>query len=140
MNRFNFNDEFAPATMKEINVTSLVDVMTVLLIIFMITTPMIQSGIQVELPKSQAAAPDLDEGLVVTVSKDHRIFLEERELSLEEFDAVFKAVYPMSEQRPVFIRADMDAPWNDVVTVIDRLKAQGVTTVGLATNLRSDQR
>ena len=139
MKKFSFNDANALSTMKEINVTSLVDVMTVLLIIFMIPTPMIQSGIQVELPKAQAAAPDLEEGLVVTVSKDQRVFLEERELSLDEFDAVFRAVYPVSENRPVFIRADMDAPWNDVVTVIDRLKAQGVTTVGLATNLQSSQ-
>ena len=122
--------------MKEINVTSLVDVMTVLLIIFMITTPMIQSGIQVELPKSKAAAPDLEEGLVVTIGKDRRVYLEERELSLDEFDAIFKAVYPATDNRPVFIRADMDATWNSVVTVIDRLKAQGVNTVGLATNLK----
>ena len=136
MKTFNFNDVNAPATMKEINVTSLVDVMTVLLIIFMITTPMIQSGIQVELPKSKAAAPDLEEGLVVTIGKDRRVYLQERELSLDEFDAVFKAVYPAADNRPVFIRADMDAPWNSVVTVIDRLKAQGVNTVGLATNLK----
>lgn len=136
MRAFNFNDLNAPTTMKEINVTSLVDVMTVLLIIFMITTPMIQSGIQVELPKSKAAAPDLEEGLVVTIGKDRRVYLEERELSLDEFDAIFKAVYPATDNRPVFIRADMDATWNSVVTVIDRLKAQGVNTVGLATNLK----
>jgi len=136
MRAFNFNDLNPPTTMKEINVTSLVDVMTVLLIIFMITTPMIQSGIQVELPKSKAAAPDLEEGLVVTIGKDRRVYLEERELSLDEFDAIFKAVYPATDNRPVFIRADMDATWNSVVTVIDRLKAQGVNTVGLATNLK----
>ena len=136
MKTFNFNDVNAPTTMKEINVTSLVDVMTVLLIIFMITTPMIQSGIQVELPKSKATAPDLEEGLVVTIGKDRRVFLQERELSLDEFDAVFKAVYQAADNRPVFIRADMDAPWNSVVTVIDRLKTQGVNTVGLATNLK----
>ena len=136
MRAFNFNDLNAPTAMKEINVTSLVDVMTVLLIIFMITTPMIQSGIQVELPQSKAAAPDLEEGLVVTIGKDRRVYLEERELSLDEFDAIFKAVYPATDNRPVFIRADMDATWNSVVTVIDRLKAQGVNTVGLATNLK----
>ena len=70
MKSFNFNDSGSPRALSEINVTSLVDVMTVLLIIFMITTPMIQSGVQVEVPKARAAAPDLEEGLVITITQD----------------------------------------------------------------------
>lgn len=125
--------------MTEINVTSLVDVMTVLLIIFMITTPMIQSGIQVELPKARAAAPDLEEGLIVTIARDASIYLEERRLSPAEFDAVFAAIYPATDTRPVFIRGDGEVQYKHIVTIIDKLKRLGVTNVGLATSLLSSQ-
>ena len=75
MKSFDFNGAGSPKALSVINVTSLVDVMTVLLIIFMITTPMIQSGVQVELPKARATAPDLDEGLVITITQDGSVYL-----------------------------------------------------------------
>lgn len=137
MKTFNFNAAHASRAMSEINVTSLVDVMTVLLIIFMITTPMIQSGIQVELPKARATAPDLEEGLVVTITRDQSVYLEERKLTLDEFDAVFSAIYPSTDTRPVFIKIDGDVQFKNMVTVIDKLKSHGVTNLGLATSLQT---
>jgi len=140
MKSFDFNGAGSPRALSEINVTSLVDVMTVLLIIFMITTPMIQSGVQVELPKARATAPDLDEGLVITITQDGSVYLEERHLSLSQFDAVFQAVYTKEDERPVFIRGDERVSYKAVITVIDKLKGHGVTRIGLATGLQPAQK
>ncbi len=140
MKSFDFNGAGSPMALSEINVTSLVDVMTVLLIIFMITTPMIQSGVQVELPKARATAPDLDEGLVITITQDGSVYLEERHLSLSQFDEVFQAVYTKEDERPVFIRGDEQVSYKAVITVIDKLKGHGVTRIGLATGLQPAQK
>lgn len=140
MKSFDFNGAGSPMVLSEINVTSLVDVMTVLLIIFMITTPMIQSGVQVELPKARATAPDLDEGLVITITQDGSVYLEERHLSLSQFDEVFQAVYTKEDERPVFIRGDEQVSYKAVITVIDKLKGHGVTRIGLATGLQPAQK
>ncbi len=136
MNVFDFNGAGSPRALSEINVTALVDVMTVLLIIFMITTPMIQSGVQVNLPAASAAAPDLAEGLVITVTSDGSLYLEDRLLSMSQFDGVFKAVFDGQQDKPVFIRGDEQVPYGAVIAVLDKLKEHGVTQIGLATSLR----
>ena len=136
MNTFDFNSAGSPRALSEINVTALVDVMTVLLIIFMITTPMIQSGIQVDLPGASAAAPDLAEGLVITVTSDGSLYLEDRLLSMSQFDGVFRAIFEEQQNRPVFVRGDDQVPYGAVIAVLDKLKEHGVTQIGLATSLR----
>ncbi len=136
MNSFDFNSAGSPRALSEINVTALVDVMTVLLIIFMITTPMIQSGVQVDLPKATAAAPDLAEGLVITVTSEGSLYLEDRELSISQFDGVFQAIFEEQQDKPVFIRGDERVPYGTVIAVLDKLKEHGVTQIGLATSLR----
>ncbi len=136
MNSFDFNGAGSPRTLSEINVTALVDVMTVLLIIFMITTPMIQSGVQVDLPSASAAAPDLDEGLVITVTSEGSLYLEDRLLSIGQFDGVFKAVFEEQQDKPVFIRGDERVPYGTVIAVLDKLKEHGVTQIGLTTSMK----
>ncbi len=136
MNSFDFNGAGSPRAVSEINVTALVDVMTVLLIIFMITTPMIQSGVQVDLPSASAAAPDLDEGLVITVTSEGSVYLEDRLLSIGQFDGVFKAVFEEQQDKPVFIRGDERVPYGAIIAVLDKLKEHGVTQIGLATSLK----
>ena len=136
MNTFDFNSAGSPRALSQINVTALVDVMTVLLIIFMITTPMIQSGIQVDLPEATAAAPDLAEGLVITVTSDGSLYLEDRLLSMSQFDGVFRAIFEEQQNRPVFVRGDDQVPYGTVIAVLDKLKEHGVTQIGLATSLR----
>tara|TARA_B100001750_G_C15133502_1_gene410991 strand:- start:124 stop:543 length:420 start_codon:yes stop_codon:yes gene_type:complete len=139
MNTFDFNGVGSPRALSEINVTALVDVMTVLLIIFMITTPMIQSGIQVDLPKTKAAAPDLNEGLVITVTSEGSVYLEDRLLTISQFDSVFKAVFREQQNRPVFIRGDERVSYGLVIAVLDKLKENGVRQIGLATSLKSSR-
>ena len=136
MNSFDFNSAGSPRVLSEIRVTALVDVMTVLLIIFMITTPMIQSGVQVDLPEASAAAPDLDEGLVITITSAGSLYLEDRLLSIAQFDGVFKEIFEEYQDKPVFIRGDEQVPYGAVIAVLDKLKRHGVTQIGLATSLR----
>lgn len=136
MNAFDFNSAGSPRALSEINVTALVDVMTVLLIIFMITTPMIQSGVQVDLPRASAAAPDLGEGLVITITSEGSLYLEDRLLSIAQFDGVFREIFEDQQDRPVFIRGDEQVPYGAVIGVLDKLKQHGVTQIGLATTLR----
>lgn len=136
MNSFDFNSAGSPRALSEINVTALVDVMTVLLIIFMITTPMIQSGVQVDLPRASAAAPDLAEGLVITITSEGSLYLEDRLLSITQFDGVFREIFEGQQDKPVFIRGDERVPYGAVIAVLDKLKGHGVTQIGLATSLR----
>ena len=136
MNSFDFNSAGSPRALSEINVTALVDVMTVLLIIFMITTPMIQSGVQVDLPRASAAAPDLGEGLVITITSGGSLYLEDRLLSIAQFDGVFREIFEGQQDKPVFIRGDEQVPYGTVIAVLDKLKEHGVTQIGLATSLR----
>ncbi len=136
MNSFDFNGAGSPRVLSEIRVTALVDVMTVLLIIFMITTPMIQSGVQVDLPRASAAAPDLGEGLVITITSEGSLYLEDRLLSIAQFDGVFREIFEDQQDKPVFIRGDEQVPYGAVIDVLDKLKQHGVTQIGLATSLR----
>ena len=136
MNSFDFNSAGSPRVLSEIRVTALVDVMTVLLIIFMITTPMIQSGVQVDLPRASAAAPDLGEGLVITITSEGSLYLEDRLLSIAQFDGVFGEIFEDQQDKPVFIRGDEQVSYGAVIGVLDKLKQHGVTQIGLATSLR----
>lgn len=136
MNSFDFNGAGSPRVLSEIRVTALVDVMTVLLIIFMITTPMIQSGVQVDLPRASAAAPDLGEGLVITITSEGSLYLEDRLLSIAQFDGVFGEIFEDQQDKPVFIRGDEQVSYGAVIGVLDKLKQHGVTQIGLATSLR----
>src|SRR5512147_1994504 len=90
----------------EINVTSLVDVAFVLLIIFMITAPIMQGGVEVQLPRAEARPIQPKEGLVVSVDRQGRIFLDESPLSYDEFRAAFGAVSKARGSQGVYLRAD----------------------------------
>ncbi|MBI4551026.1 MAG: biopolymer transporter ExbD [Candidatus Latescibacteria bacterium] len=133
MKAFNFTPGGAYRPLSEINVIPLVDVMMVLLIIFMVTTPMIQGGVEVRLPQAASAAPAIQEGLVVTIDRDRSVYLERRKMTLDEFEAVFAAVYSPTSNRPVFIKADVDVPYGAVIAVLDKIKTHGVTNLGLVT-------
>jgi biopolymer transport protein ExbD len=73
---------------------------------------------------------------VITLTRDGSLYLEERELSVSEFDAVFSAIYSKTEDRPVFIRGDAEIRYREIIQIIDRLKGHGVTKIGLATDLQ----
>jgi len=115
----------------EINVTSLVDVMLVLLIIFMITAPMMQGGVDVELPRAEARPLEPKEGLVVTVDRAGRIFVDQTAVSYADFRVTFRSLVAARKPNGVFLRADSRVPYGDVVRTLAVIRAAGVQNVGL---------
>lgn len=115
----------------EINVTSLVDVAFVLLIIFMITAPIMQGGVDVQLPRAEARPLDPKEGMVVTVDRAGRIFIDETSVSYEDFKITFPSIVTARKPNGVFLRADSRVPYGDVVRVLAVIRLSGVQSVGL---------
>jgi biopolymer transport protein TolR len=121
--------------MAEINVTNLVDVVLVLLIIFMITAPMLQSGIDVNLPKTRAAIQDeLGEGVVLTIDKKGGIFIDDVWVRLPDFEERLDTVLKQKNTSSVYIRADSGVVYAAVVDVVARIKQMGIEYLGLVTS------
>ena len=115
----------------DINVTSLVDVAFVLLIIFMITAPIMQGGVDVRLPRAEARPIEPKSGLVVTVDRSGRIFLDQSPLSYADFRATFPAFVRSRHPTGVYLRADGRVPYATVVQVLAVIRGAGVSDVGL---------
>ena len=115
----------------EINVVSLIDVMMLLMIIFMITAPIMQGGVDVELPKAEAKPLEPKGGLAVTVNRQGQIFVDEAKLSLGEFRAAFKSLAAERGKGGVYLRADQGVPYGRVVEVLAIMRAAGIGPVGL---------
>lgn len=126
--------------MADINVTNLVDVVLVLLIIFMITAPMLQSGIDVNLPKTRAATYDqLGEGVVLTIDKKGGIFINDVWVRLPDFEKKLDEVLKSKNTSSVYIRADSGVIYAEVVNVIGRLRNMGIEYLGLVTSPVEDK-
>jgi biopolymer transport protein ExbD/biopolymer transport protein TolR len=117
--------------MGGINVTSLVDVAFVLLIIFMITAPIMQGGVDVQLPRADAQPIQPKEGLIVSVDQDGRIFLGDAALSFEEFQVAFPRVVEARQPSGVYLRGDARAQYGAVVRVLAVMRLAGIGDVGL---------
>jgi biopolymer transport protein ExbD/biopolymer transport protein TolR len=115
----------------EINVVSLIDVMLLLLVVFMITAPLMQGGVDITLPRAQARPLEQRSGLVVTVNRTGEIFVDEDRLSLDEFRAGFRALAQQRSSQGVYLRADQGVPYGSVVRVLAIMRAAGVGDVGL---------
>jgi len=123
------------AVISGINVTPLVDVMLVLLVIFMVTAPMMQTGVAVELPQTSAAAPlKSDEApLVVSVTRDGAIYLNDVSMDMEALLTKLTAIRKENPAQTVYLRGDHAASYGLVVGVIAALKGAGVEQVGMIT-------
>jgi biopolymer transport protein ExbD len=115
----------------DINVTSLVDVAFVLLIIFMITAPIMQGGVDVQLPRAEARPMTAKEGMVVSVDREGRIYIDETVVSESDFRMTFAALVKSRRPKSVYLRADRRVPYGDVVRVLAIIRVSGVTDVGL---------
>ncbi len=115
----------------DINVTSLVDVAFVLLIIFMITAPIMQGGVDVQLPRAEARPITAKEGMVVSVDKQGRIFIDETMVSYADFQMTFGALVKSRKPKSVYLRADRRVPYGEVVRVLATIRASGISDVGL---------
>jgi biopolymer transport protein TolR len=122
-------------TMSEINVTPMVDVMLVLLIIFMVTTPLIQQGVKVNLPETKAAPVEAtDKKLVVSVDAQKRVFIGDAEVPLAELEQKLKANAKAQAEKELYLHADRDLPYGIVVDVMAAAQRAGVTNVGMITD------
>lgn len=117
--------------LHDINVTNLVDVVLVLLIIFMIAAPMMQSGININLPRTKATSEDMGEGVVVSITKDQKIYIDERVSNLERFEGILTDVTRKKGSRSVYLRADKDVPYGLVVEIVGKIKSLGIKNLGL---------
>lgn len=119
------------SALSQINVTSLVDTTMALLIIFMITVPVLREWVEVELPKTEAEQVDLQEGLVIHITRDKVVYLDKEKVALEEFDRRFSEAWAKAGRKAVFLRADSEIPYGFVVDVVGRVKALGGEHLGL---------
>src|SRR4051812_30845696 len=115
----------------EINVVSLIDVMMLLMVIFMITAPMMQGGVDVALPRAEARPLSSKSGLVVTVRRDGRVYIDDAPVTLAEFRASFKSLAERHGGSGVYLRADSRVDYGTVVQVLAVMRASGVGDVGL---------
>ena len=119
---------------SEINVTPFVDVMLVLLIIFMVTAPMMQQGVDVDLPKTTTQNLRInEEPLIITVQKGGKYFLARTEVSQEELGVKLKAILEGLDDKEVFLRADTDAEYGAVVKALAAARLAGATKLGMVT-------
>jgi len=120
--------------MAEINVTPLVDVMLVLLIIFMVTAPMLQMGIDVNLPRVKAKSVDVaEEKLVLTINGAKEIFLNKNRMPLPELGTKLEHIFASRIEREVYMRADRNVPYGFVVEVMAEVRKAGVDKLGMIT-------
>jgi biopolymer transport protein ExbD/biopolymer transport protein TolR len=115
----------------EINVTSLVDVAFTLLVIFMITAPILQGGVEVAIPKAPSAPLQVAEGLVITVDRDGQIFVDDDVFTREEFAATIVQMVERKGGPTVYVRGDRDVPYGSVLWVIGTLKESEIDAVSL---------
>jgi len=125
--------KFDSTTMSEINVTPLVDVMLVLLIIFMISAPFLYQGITIKLPKATSKQVDVQKGKTISIDKNGNIYFEGEKVTKETLEARLIKIAGRPEPIPVFIRADSELMYGDVIEIMDMIKNTGIVTIGMIT-------
>jgi biopolymer transport protein TolR len=120
-------------SLSEINVTPFIDVMLVLLIIFMVTTPMMQSGIGVNLPTAETDNAPAEEGLRLTITPDKYIHIGESIINVNLLERTILNYFSNKPKKVVFLQADKDLPYGFIMEIMDLIKKAGVETVGLMT-------
>jgi biopolymer transport protein TolR len=128
------------AVLAQINVTPLVDVMLVLLVIFMVTAPIIQQGVQVNLPQAKAGAiPGTEELLVVTIAKNGKIYLNDNPMTAGELGQKLRAIRKLQADKQVYLRADQDVKYGIVMKTIAEIKQAGIERLGMVSRPSSEE-
>jgi len=129
-----FSADRSATQISQINVTPLVDVMLVLLVIFMVTAPIIQQGVQVNLPQAQAGAIASDEEpLVVSIAPDGRVYLNDNVISLSDLGKKLRAVRQINNDKEVYLRADQNVRYGVVMKTVEEIKQAGIVKLGMVT-------
>jgi Biopolymer transport protein len=120
-------------SLSEINIVPFVDVMLVLLIIFMITAPILQSGIEVDLPKTQTVKEISEERLVITIDRSQRVYLGNDPVNINELGKLAVSRLPDPAKQAVFVRCDETVSFGAFAMVVDRLRVAGINQVNVVT-------
>jgi biopolymer transport protein ExbD/biopolymer transport protein TolR len=128
---------------SEINVTPMADVMLVLLIIFMVVTPMLQKGVSVELAKTKnpidMKEADRDDAVLVAITRDGKFYLGQEKVELDALTGKVVDLLSTRLDKKIFVKSDLRAKYGDVVTVVDNIRNAGVDQIGLLTERLDDQ-
>jgi biopolymer transport protein ExbD/biopolymer transport protein TolR len=118
--------------LAEINITPLVDVVLVLLLIFMLTAPVLQSGVEVAIPKTRSVNQLTEERQVITIDKEQNVFLQDKPVNVNDLPALIKSTVN-GAKKIVYVRADERVPFGAFASVMDAVKQGGVTNISIVT-------
>ena len=120
-------------SLSEINVTPFVDVVLVLLIIFMLTAPILQSGVEVNVPKTRTVKEITEERLVLSIDRQQRVYLGNDPININQISARLRAKVRDPERQAIYLRADKDVPFGAFASLMDSVKQAGITNVSIVT-------
>lgn len=122
------------AVLSEINVTPLVDVMLVLLIMFMVTTPLMQQGIEVNVPKTASSGVEMtEEPFLLVIHKDRRMEAAKNRIQMDELKPKMQAIFKTRKNKQIYIQADKQVDYGVVAEAMAEIRAAGITNIGLIT-------
>jgi biopolymer transport protein TolR len=125
--------------LSEINIVPLVDVMLVLLIIFMITAPMMQHGMNIDIPKvTTKPLPTKDEPQILNITKDQRLVLNEKKLATKDLKAAIQLLFSNKSTKEIYLRADKEVPYGFVVSCMGLIREAGVEKINIVTRPREE--
>jgi biopolymer transport protein TolR len=132
-------DRQAGSTLSEINMVPFIDVVLVLLIIFMITAPILQSGIDVDVPKTKTVKELTEARMVVTIDRGQRVYLNDKPVNIHEVGQQVLAQSHDPKTQAVYVRCDESVPFGSWATVVDALRQAGITNVSVVTQPLSER-
>ncbi len=130
---FTANNGRTRTSLAEINITPLVDVVLVLLVIFMITEPVLQSGIEVSVPKTRTVRQITQERMVVTIDRNQEVYLNDQPINIHELAQKLHQAGVDTAHQAIYLRADERVPFGAFATVMDAVKQAGITNVSIVT-------
>lgn len=130
---FTTNNGQTRTSLAEINITPLVDVVLVLLVIFMITAPVLQSGIDVSVPKTRTVKEITEQRLVVTIDRDQQVFLGDKPVNIHDLAAKLNMPGTDPSKKVIYLRADERVPFGAFASVMDAVKQAGITNISIVT-------
>ncbi len=130
---FTTNSGRTQSSLADINITPLVDVVLVLLVIFMITAPVLQSGIEVNIPKTRTVKEIMEQRLVVTIDRDQNVFLGDKPVNVHDLGQRLRDASGDSGKKVIYLRADVRVPFGAFASVMDAVKQAGITNISVVT-------
>ncbi len=121
------------SSLAEINITPLVDVVLVLLVIFMITAPVLQSGIEVSVPKTRTVKEITEQRVVLTIDRDAQVFLGDKLVNIHDLPTLLRQGNEDTSKKVIYLRADERVPFGNFASLMDAVKQAGITNISIVT-------